>query len=115
MKPERPIPRTATERQAKAAEIRIIVLNVLQFYQDQYAAVKIVPPGARWRELHFSFQRHAKDAYWKITADELWDMLYHFIRAGVVKEYHTVFKPRYVIDREALNAYDKRWVFSKIT
>lgn len=111
---KRPTPRSARDLQAKAAEIRIIVLNVLQFYQDQYAAAKITPPGARWRELRFSFPRHIEDAFWDITVDELWDKLYHFIKVGVVKEYNTIFMPRYVLDRQALNDYDKKWVFPKI-
>ena len=101
------------QRRAKAAAVRSIVLAVVGFYQRQYDIAKIAPTGARWRELRFSFPRHIEEnSYYRITVDDCWDYLYHLVRVGVVKEYQTLFRPRYVIDYAALRAYEKKWNLS---
>lgn len=97
------------QRRAKAAEIRSIVVSVVGFYQHQNEVAKIAPGGARWRELRFSFRRAAEMAYFPITADELWDYLFFLIKQGIVKEYATIFRPRYVLDYTALRAYERKW------
>lgn len=94
---------------ARKAEIRAIVLGVVEFYQEQYRKAKIEPGGARWRELRFSFPRHAAEAYSDIEADDLWDELAYLVKCGCIKEYRTIFYPRYVIDYPTLRAFESKW------
>ena len=97
------------QRRAKAAEIRSIVVSMVGFYQHQYELAKIAPGGARWRELRFSFKQASAQAYFPITVDELWDYLFFLIKQGIVKEYQTIFQPRYELDYAALRAYERKW------
>lgn len=102
-------PNNLVQVRAKAAETRAIVLAVVGFYQSQYAMLKIAPGGARWRELRFSFPRYAKESIHGVTVDDLWDYLYYLVNAGCIKEYQTIFRPRYEIDYTALHAFQKKW------
>ena len=108
-------PHNRLEAQAKAAEIKSIVVSVVSFYQTENNKAGIVPAGARWRELRFSFRRHAEMAMWPIKADELWDFLYRLVVAGVIREVNTIHMPRYIIDYEELRRYETRWNFPKNT
>lgn len=106
-------PRNPLEAQAKAAEIKSIVISVISFYQSEYKKARIVPEGARWRELRFSFRQYAATADWSITTEELWTLLQHMVNARVIREVNTIFMPRYIIDYEALRRYETRFNFPK--
>lgn len=101
--------RCITRSEARAQEIRSITLAAVGFYQTEYLKAHIEPPGARWRELRFSFPRYASQSAFGVTADDLWEDLYVLIDKGVIKEYQTINYPRYVIDYPALRAYEKKW------
>lgn len=94
---------------ARKAEIRAIVLAVVEFYQQQYRRAQIEPEGARWRELRFSFPRYAAESLSHIEADDLWDELAYLVKCGCIKEYRTIFYPRYVIDYPTLRAFESKW------